>query len=63
MALDIEEYAVNRWADSVPAKELEANVVMLAHQPDAQVPISFQDGWRTSVPARLIVEAAKARLS
>jgi hypothetical protein len=57
MPLDLDMQAVQRWARSVPAKELEANIVMLAGS-DAMVPITFQDGWRHEVPATLIVRVA-----
>ena len=58
MPTDLDTQAARRWARSVPAKELEANIVMLRDRPDEMVPIVFADGWRHEVPAMLIVRVA-----
>lgn len=58
--MDIFAQAAHQWAASVPAKELEANIVML--RGDETVPINFRDGWRIDVPASFVLDAAHLHL-
>lgn len=54
-------WVVNTWANSVTNRELEANIVMLAHDTFAEVPMMLE-GARYTALAGDVIEAARATL-